>query len=131
MQLIKIIQARAALCRLTETRFKNFTVSRNLCALRKIVDEEVEFFSGEQQKLVQDYALMENGRPALTDNGGVRLKDAAARDAYNAEMQKLVSTEISNIRPVAVTEADFRSVEDYPTPDDMLALDGLVEFKEG
>lgn len=131
MQLLKIIQARAALCRLTEIRFKNFTVSRNLCALRKRVDEEVEFFSGEQQKMVQEYAVMENGRPVLTENGGVRLKDAAARDAYNAEMQKLISTEISDISPVAVAESDFRSVEDYPTPDDMLALDGLVEFKEG
>lgn len=131
MQLIKIIQARAALCRLCEIRFKSFAVSRNLCALRKRVDEEVEFFRGEQQKLVQDYALMENGKPVLTDNGNIRLKDAAAQCAYNAEMQKLISTEVSDISPVVVSEADFRSVEDYPTPDDMLALDGLVEFKEG
>lgn len=130
MQLIKIIEARAALSRLSGTRFKNFSVARNLCALCKRVEDEVEFFSGEQQKLVQAYALLENGKPVSSGNGMIRLKDGAAQEVYNAEMERLMKTEIDDFSPVVVTEADFRSEEDYPTPDDMMALDGLVEFKE-
>lgn len=131
MQLIKIIQARAALCRLTETRFKNFTVARNLCALRKKVEELAEFTQQEQGKAVQAHAVLENGRPVLSDGGNIRLKSAEDKAAYDAEMQELVETEISDINPVTIVEADFRSPEDYPSPDDMMALDGLVEFKEG
>lgn len=131
MQLIKIIQARAALCRLTETRFKNFTVSRNLCAMRKRVDEEAQFLQTEQQKAIMAYAALKDGKPVFTDRGNIQLKSPADKEAFDAEMQRLFELEISDISPVAITETDFRSSEDYPTPDDMMALDGLVEFMEG
>lgn len=131
MQLIKIIQARAALCRLTETRFKNFAVSRSLCALRKRVDEEVQFLQTEQQKAINAYAELKDGKPAFTDGGNVLLKSPADKETFEAEIKRLLELEISNISAVVIAEADFRSHEDYPSPDDMMALDGLVEFTEG
>lgn len=131
MQLIKVIQARAALCRLTETRFKNFTVSRNLCALRKRVDEEAQFLQTEQQKAINAYAELKDGKPVFTDGGNVQLKSPADKEAFEAEMKRLLELEISDISPVVIAETDFRSPEDYPSPDDMMALDGIVEFMEG
>lgn len=130
MKLIKIIQARAALCRLTEVRFKNFALARSLCALRKKIDEEAEFLQEEQQKLVNAYAEFKDGQPVLIDDQHIKLKDTNAKKAFDAEMQRLYEAEITDIVAVKITESDFRSAEEYPTPDDMMALDGLVEFVE-
>lgn len=130
MQLIKIIQARAALHRLTETRFKNFTVARNLCVLQKRVDEETDFFQAEQKKAIMAYAELKDGKPVFTDGKQVQLRSEEAKVAFDAEMQRLCLLEISDINPVVIAETDFCSAEDYPTPGDMMALDGLVEFKE-
>lgn len=131
MQLVKIINARAALCRLCEIRFKSFAVSRNLCTLRKKVDEETEFFQSEQRKAIEAYAEMKDGAPVLIDSQHIKLKSEEAKVSYELEMQKLLGMEIDDITTVTVIEADFRSGEDYPTPEEMIALDGLVEFKEG
>lgn len=130
MQLIKIIQARAALHRLTETRFKNFTVARNLCVLQKKVDEETDFFQAEQKKAIMAYAELKDGKPVFANGNQIQLRSEEAKVAFDAEMQRLCLLEISDINPVVIAETDFCSVEDYPAPGDMMALDGLVEFKE-
>lgn len=130
MKLIKIINSRSAVERLTQKRFNRFSVARKLADLRKRVDEEVAFFSVEQNKALQAYAEYENDR-LVTEGGGIKMKSYDDLMAYESEMQTLMDTEIDGIEPVTISEADFRSPEDYPTPEDMLALDGLVEFVEG
>lgn len=131
MQLIKIIQAQAALHRLTKTRFKNFAVARNLCVLQKRVDEESDFFYNEQKKAIMAYAELKDEKPVFADGKHIQLKDEESKIAFDAEMQRLYHLEISDISPVEVSEADFCSSEDYPTPVDMMDLDSLVAFKEG
>lgn len=127
MKLVKIINSRAAVERLTQKRFNSFSVARQLAALRKRVDEETEFFNAEQSKALKEHAEFENGR-LVTEDGGIKMKSHDDLKEYESEMQRLLDTEIDGIEPVAISEADFRSPEDYPTPEDMLALDGLVEF---
>lgn len=129
MKLIKIINSRAAVGRLTQKRINSFAVARKLAALRKRVDEETEFFNAEQSKTLKEHAEFENGRP-VTEGGGIKMKSTADLTEYESEMQRLFDTEIEGIEPVAISEADFRGPEDYPTPEDMLALDGLVDFVE-
>lgn len=127
MRLIKIINSRAAVERLTQKRYNSFSVARKLAALRKRVDEETEFFNAEQSKALKEHAEFENDR-LVTEGGGIKMKSAADLKEYESEMQRLLDTEIDGIEPVAISEADFRSPEDYPTPEDMLALDCLVGF---
>lgn len=129
MKLVKIINSRAAVERLTQKRFNSFSLARKLAALRKRVEEETEFFNAEQNKALKEHAEFENGRP-VTEGGGIKMKSTDDLAAYESEMRRLFDTEIDGIEPVTVSEADFRSPEDYPTPEDMLALDGLVEFAE-
>lgn len=129
MKLVKIINSRAAVERLTQKRFNSFSAARKLAALRKRVDEETEFFNAEQRKALEEHAEYENDR-LVTEGGGIKMKSHEDLTAYESEMQTLMDTEIDGIEPVAIFEADFRSPEDYPTPEDMLALDGLVEFAE-
>ncbi len=130
MKLIEIIAAKPALQRLTETRFKNFSVARNLMSLRKAVDSELSFYSAEQRKIALSYAVLnEAGNPVFIDAQHIRLKDETSKAAFDAEMQALREMEV-NITPVPVLETDFRNPDDFPSPDDMLALDGLVAFEE-
>lgn len=129
MKLIKIINSRAAVERLTQKRFNSFSLARKLAIMRKRVDEEAGFFYAEQNKALKEHAEFENGRP-VTEGGGIKMKSTDDLAAYESEMQRLFDTEIDGIEPVTISEADFRSPEDYPTPEDMLVLEGLVDFKE-
>lgn len=130
MRLSQIIQARGAIGHLTHIRLRNFSATRKLAALKKRVDEESDFFEQEQNKAIMEYAEFSDGKPVFTEDKCIRLKDEASKAAFEGEMHRLLDIEVDDVEPVILSESDFRNDSDYPTPEEMLALEGLVEFKE-
>ena len=131
MKLLTIIGAKDALTRLTEKHFTNFKVARKLVTLRKAVDAEVEFYAGEEKKAVDLYAEKdENGNPVFLGEGRLKLRDNDAKIAFEAEVKKLLDTEVDDIEAVMLRESDFRSADELPTPGDMIALEGFVTFED-
>ena len=43
---------------------------------------------------------------------------------------KLNKTPVDGITPVYIREDDFKSIDDLPTPEEMLLLEGLVVFED-
>lgn len=130
MKLKDLLTAVEALKRLTEKRFSSYKTIRNLVSLRKAVEEEVETYLEQEKKAIQTYAeLDEKGKPILVAEGVVRLKDEQAKQAFDKELTELRETEVEGIERVVLCEGDFRSAEDLPTPDDLLALEPLVRFE--
>lgn len=131
MKLINLIQAKPALEDLTEKRFTNFKIARKLVALRKQVAAEAEFYEAEQKKIVQAYAEFNpDGSLVFLDERHIKLKTPEAKMAFDNEIQKLLETEIDGIEPVVLGESDFSKPDDIPSPSDMIALEGLVEFAD-
>ena len=131
MNLINLVQAKAAMERLTEKRFTDFKIARKLVKMRKKVEAEAEFYTDQQKKAIEAYAeLSPDGTPVFIDQQHIKLKNEDSKMAFDAEMQKLNNTEVDGIEPVTLTEADFCSVKDIPTPSDMIALEGIVEFAD-
>lgn len=129
MKIEKIVTAREALTRLTEKRFTDYKKVRAIVKLRQAVDAEFEFYAAEEKKAVDTYAEKNgNGTPAFLPDGRLKLKDEKAKVDFESEIAALLDTEVDSIEPVKITEKDFRSADDLPTPDDMIALDGLVDF---
>ena len=131
MKLNDILAAREPLKRLSEKRFASYKKMRELVRLRKAVEQEFEFYSVEEKKAVANYAEQDkNGAPVFLDDGRLRLRDYASKQAFEKEIAALRETEVDGIARIALSESDFRTSEDLPTPDEMLALEAFIDFED-
>lgn len=129
MKLKTVIQAKSALQHLTEKRFTDYKKVRALVSLRRTVEAEFEFYASEEKKAVDTYAqISDKGTPAFLPDGRLKLKDEKAKAAFESEITALLDTDVDNIEPIKISEKDFRSADDIPTPDEMITLEGLIEF---
>jgi len=131
MKLKDLIEANAPLKHLTEKRFVSYKKMRELVKLRKAVEQEVEFYATEEKKAISLYAETdEGGSPLFLDDGRLRLKDMEAKVAFEKEITTLRETDVDGIEPISLSESDFRSADDLPTVDDMIALEGVIIFED-
>ena len=131
MKLKDLIEAKTPLKRLTEKRFVSYKKMRELVKLRKAVEQEVEFYAAEEKKAIGLYAETDDGgNPLFLDDGRLRLKDMEAKVAFEKEITTLRETDVDGIEPITLSESDFRSADDLPTVDDMIALEGIIIFED-
>ncbi len=131
MKLKDLLEANEPLKRLSEKRFASYKKMRELVKLRKAVEQEVEFYAVEEQKAIASYAEKdESGTPVFLNDGRLRLKDMEAKIAFEKEIATLRETDVDGITPISLSEADFRSADDLPTVDDMIALEGIIIFED-
>lgn len=131
MKLKDLIEANVPLKRLTEKRFVSYKKMRELVKLRKAVEQEVEFYATEEKKAISLYAETDaSGSPLFLDDGRLRLKDMEAKVAFEKEITTLRETDVDGIEPITLSESDFRSADDLPTVDDMIALEGVIVFED-
>lgn len=131
MKLNDILAAREPLKRLSEKRFASYKKMRELVKLRKAVEQEFDFYYAEEKKAVSNYAEHdENGAPIFLDDGRLRLKDYASKQAFEKEIATLRDTEVDGIERITLSEADFRTSADLPTPDEMIALEAFIDFED-
>lgn len=131
MKLKELLGANEPLKRLSEKRFVSYKKMRGLVKLRKAVEQEVEFYATEERKAIDTYAeLGKDGLPSFLEDGRLRLKDMESKIAFEKEISNLLETEVDGIEPLFLCESDFRSTEDIPTVDDMIALEGVIIFED-
>ena len=131
MKLIEVFNAREPLMRLTEKRFNNYKVLRQLVKARKAVAAEVEFYAEAEKKAVAQYAEKdEKGNPVILADGRIKLVDLDAKIAFDAEIAKLNETAVDGIDRIVIRETDFVSSDDYPTPSDMALLECIISFED-
>ena len=124
-----VLTAHEALGNLTAKRFTSFREARQLVALRKKVDEEFDFYASEEKKLLDLYALKnEDGGPKITKENRIQLKDEESAKAFLQKISELRNSLVEGIEPVKLCEGDFCEAQALPTPDEMIALEGFVEF---
>ena len=125
-----ILTAHEALGNLTAKRFTSFRVARQLVALRKKVDEEFDFYASEEKKLLDLHAKKnENGDPMITEENRIQLKDEASAKAFLQKITELRNSPVEGIEPVKLCEGDFCEAQALPTPDEMISLEGFIEFE--
>ena len=131
MKLKTIIATKSALERLAEKRFSDYKKLREIVKLRKAVEAEFDFYVAQEKKAVETYAEKKSdGSPVFLEDGRIKLKDAQSKTAFEAEITRLQETEIDDIQPLTLSESDFLTSSDLPTPSDMLALEGIIEFED-
>lgn len=125
-----ILSAREVLGNLTSKRFNSFRVARQLVALRKKVDEEFDFYVTEEKKLLDQYAKKdEHGEMLTSKENRIQLKDEASAKIFFQKITELRNSPVEGIEPVVLYEGDFCEAQALPTPDEMIALEGFIEFE--
>ena len=87
-------------------------------------------FLSEYGKLNSEYFANDcDGKP-IYQNGVPVIKHGKTLDEYNNELARLADADAQITRnlPIKVNKATFNS--ELPPPEDILALDGLIEFEE-
>ena len=131
MKLIEILTANEALKKLANSKFNSFKKAYELSKLRKQVDEEVSFYVEEEKKIVETYASKgEDGKPIFLEGGRIKLDSFEAKNSFEKEINELRELEIDKISKVTINSNDFKSEDDIPTPNEILALEVLIDFKE-
>ena len=131
MKLIEILTSNEALKKLANSKFNSFKKSYELSKLRKQVDEEVNFYVEEEKKIVETYASKgEDGKPIFLEGGRIKLDSLEAKNNFEKEINELRELEIDKISKVTISSNDFKSEDDIPTPNEILALEVLIDFKE-
>lgn len=131
MKLINLLTAKDAITRLAETRFSNFKTARTIARVKKAVDEEIDFYIEEEKKIVNAYAVKDsNGQPELLEGGRVKLATIEDKEKFESEIIALRDTEVDKIQKVSVKISDLRSTDNIPSPNDLLALENIVDFYE-
>ena len=111
MKITDILAASDYLKKLVNVRFSSFKVTRSITNLVKQCDEEIKLYMTEMQKLINIYAEKgEDGNPVVLENGNIKLIDQ------------------DNVHKVNLSESDFRDPADLPTPAEMMALEGVINW---
>ena len=131
MKLKHIIEAKDAIVRLTEKRFTDYKKLREIVRLRKAAEAEFEFYCDQEKKAVETYGeRTDKGTPAFLPDGRLKLKDVQAKEAFEAEIKKLLDTEVGDFTIITIKESDFLSADDLPTPNEMLLLENVIYFAD-
>ena len=129
MRIIDLLNAKDAIQSIAEKRFTSFKKVRELVELKKAVDAEIEFYAGEEKKIVEAYAKKDDkGSPIILEGGRIQLDSIEKKNAFEKEVSELRGLEVDKIKPIALRTGDFRNGEDIPTPAEVLALEGIVDF---
>ena len=129
MKIKDLLRVKDILKKLTEKRFSSYAIIRKLVTLRKAVQSEIEIYIEQERKAVCEYAEFDKSGNPIFVEGGIKLKNPQAKIDFEKELDELRETVVDNIEPITLTEKDFRSVEDIPTPDEIIALEPLVLFE--
>lgn len=131
MKLRNIIETRDAIIRLSEKRFTDYKKLREIVKLRRSVEAEFEFYCEQERKAVEDHGERDaRGAPVFLPDGRLKLKDVRAKEAFDAEIGRLLDTEVDDFTTVTIRESDFLSADDLPTPGDMLLLENIITFED-
>ena len=131
MKLKELLNIREPLKQLSEKHFINFKTVRAIADLIKAINVELEFFEIESNKLVKLYAeLNDFGEPKVLPNGNLQLKTPEDKVAFNKEYDNLLNLDISDkIKTITISESDFKSAAELPTPLEMSALDCIIKWE--
>lgn len=126
MILIELVNKKKAVDALAEKHFNNFATVKAIYSLKKRVQEEFDFYVGEERKLIEEYADKdETGIPKIEDNL-IKFKTPEDKDKYVELIENLYNTNI-DIDKITIKVEDFR--DELPTPKELDDLDLFINWE--
>lgn len=113
-----------ALIKLNNVKFNDFKIAMKVFKLTKSVNENIEFFTTEYNKLIDLY------KPEKLQNGSMKFDSVENRTKFESELNTLLNTELeTNIEKIEIPLASVENAKDF-SGNDIMALSPFVEWLE-
>jgi hypothetical protein len=113
-----------------QTNFTSFKLSRNLMIQKKKIDNELSIYLELEKKLIDKYAKKDdNGQPIVGEDGIIEFDSEDNKAEFIREIIELKNTTIDNFEKVTIYEDNFRNTNDIPSPNEMLALEEVIDWQ--
>lgn len=131
MLLKEVLQFYEPLKLLCTKRLRNFKTARALSRVFKKVEEESTFYSKEYKKLLDTYAKKdEKGNFIQHGSSSLELRDASLKPQFETELSDLLETSVESFEKITINESDFVDKNDFPTAQDMISLEGIIDWDD-
>ena len=125
-----LLQSAPLYNKLLQTNFTSFKLSRNLMIQKKKIDNELSIYLELEKKLIDKYAKKDdNGQPIVGEDGIIEFDSEDNKAEYIREIIELKNTTIDNFEKVTIYEDNFRNANDIPSPNEMLALEEVIDWQ--
>ena len=116
--------------KLLQTNFTSFKLSRYLMIQKKKIDNELSIYLELEKKLIDKNAKKDdNGQPIVGEDGIIEFDSEDNKAEYIREIIDLKNTTIDNFEKVTIFEDNFRNANDIPSPNEMLALEEVIDWQ--
>ena len=125
-----LLQSAPLYNKLLQTNFTSFKLSRNLMIQKKKIDNELSIYLELEKKLIDKYAKKDdNGQPIVGEDGIIEFDSEDNKAEFIREIIELKNTTIDNFEKVTIYEDNFRNAYDIPSPNEMLALEEVIDWQ--
>ena len=125
-----LLQSAPLYNKLLQTNFTSFKLARNLLIQKKKIDNELSIYLELEKKLIDKYAKKDdNGQPIVGEDGIIEFDSEDNKAEYIREIIELKNTTIDNFEKVTIFEDNFRNANDIPSPNEMLALEEVIDWQ--
>lgn len=129
MLLKDLLALREPLKNLCSKHLISFKTARLLSKAFKKVEEEAEVYSKEQLKLFDIYVKKDaKGNYVQGTQGGLELKEPSDKQKYEEDLKKILESDIGEIAIIKISETEFTNPSDFPTPQDMIMLEKIIDW---
>lgn len=128
--LIEIVHVLTIFKELTNKHFNNFTISYKIAKALKSLEEQTDFYTNEEKKLVDEYAVRDKktGQIVVLDGNRIKFEDDKKAIEFNKKLIELQKTEVDIFDTITIRQSDFKNNELDLTPNDILQLEGFINF---
>ena len=130
--ILEIVRASDAIKMFSSKRYSNWSVAVKISKMSKVLDENKNFCVEQERKIIDHYAEKdESGQIVIANGNQITFKDAETKAAFQDELNALHSTKVQVPDVIVIKPSDFAPGEISISPDDILRVEGFIDFDEG
>lgn len=115
---------------LAELRYNNFETAYKIANAFKDLRDKVEFYSSQEQKLMEAYAKKDSdGKVIIRDGNVIDFETPELSMKYRRDVYNLQNTEVEIFDTIIVNISDVEDNLNCFTPIQLISLEKLIKFK--
>lgn len=127
MRIIDILTARESIAKLNKMKFNDFKMVTKVYKLTKKLNDTMDIYQQEQQKIVDMYVKKDaNGKPDIANNM-YQFENDENKRKFIVENEKLRFSEVDDVEKIDISISSIDAANDF-TSEEMLKLEPIINW---
>jgi len=127
MRIIDILTARESIAKLNKMKFNDFKMVTKVYKLTKKLNDTMDIYQQEQQKIVDMYVKKDaNGKPDILNNM-YQFENDENKRKFIVENEKLRFSEVDDVEKIDISISSIDAANDF-TSEEMLKLEPIINW---